>query len=1006
MTHGSYRRNGVRELDVAVDLLGDIRFYQLHSAPRRGPDSERPDPIPAQLFAALTATHAKLAAEPDGRGRLVVAWERRVGDPRLRVLLGGYPDFPPVRGATGDVRGADASRRSARAHELLPVLYPPGSRAHAVDPCEVLASWQSQPAWIRCDGRPDALWNAGGRIPGGQIRGGFDDYVAHLGDAFVWLTIASPLPIERIDEELASLDVQIPRLRRQESLESSRIALRRAESRFLELSRARETGMWNVHILVGGGSPASARGVAAMLCGATDLDDLPYTLAPAGHCAPLTEAMTGCSPFQATTELLVALARPPKRELPGVHVVDRAEFDLTPEIRGPIALGGILDDAGQLAGPFTVSTDTLNRHTFVAGATGAGKSQTVRHVLEQLHKAAVPWLVIEPAKAEYARMAGRIGGDRVTVIRPGAPDAPPVGLNPLEPEPGFPMQTHIDLVRALFLAAFEAEEPFPQVLHQALIQCYTDLGWDPVLGESRIEGVTPKHPQLGDLQRTALDVVTGIGYGREITDNVRGFIDVRISSLRLGTPGRFFEGGHPLDVADLLRRNVVLEIEDLGNDQDKAFLMGAVLIRLYEHLRTRHAAQPGGPGEPGSQFGLRHVTVIEEAHRLLKHVELGSPAAHAVELFTALLAEIRAYGEGIMIAEQIPTKVVSDIVKNTALKIIHRLPAADDREVLGAAMNLDEAQSRHVVSMPPGRAVVFADGMDRPMRIVVPLGEAREGTAAGPPAAIVRTRAVTCGSLCRTRACVLREINYAIRLGENPRLILWIELLTAAHVVGRPAPRPDRAWLRQFGEGVERRILECAIGHRVQAAVDSRYHGLLHYYQPESLAEHLRSVAMAYVDNGASPCDGSEVHWQAGQYRWLDVLSALKASPELNHPHPDTTAWAQRGLRLTGNTTAEQLDALRRHPDSWLPDSTIATGTGTPPIVLQAAAQLSQDPDPRSRLLEAILFLNLRTTWPLSVFAAAHAAADTANTADTADTADTEEGTRYERRHAFVARQA
>ena len=78
-----------------------------------------------------------------------------------------------------------------------------------------------------------------------------------------------------------------------------------------------------------------------------------------------------------------------------------------------------------------------------------------------------------------------------------------------------------------------------------------------------------------------------IGYGREITDNVRGFITVRVSSLRLGTTGRFFEGGHPIDFGKLMARNVVFEIEDVGDDRDKAFLMGTVLIQLTEHLRLQ-----------------------------------------------------------------------------------------------------------------------------------------------------------------------------------------------------------------------------------------------------------------------------------------------------------------------------------------------------------------------------------------------------------------------------------
>ncbi len=140
-----------------------------------------------------------------------------------------------------------------------------------------------------------------------------------------------------------------------------------------------------------------------------------------------------------------------------------------------------------------------------------------------------------------------------------------------------------------------------------------------------------------------------------------GFIRVRLASLRHGTTGRFLEGGHPLDFGALLRSNVVLEIEDVGDDADKAFLMGTVLIRLVEHLRLTHRdGQAGGQQSSGNRArGLAHLTVIEEAHRLLRRPSAdaaggGGAAAHAVELFAGLLAEIRAYGEGLVIAEQIP----------------------------------------------------------------------------------------------------------------------------------------------------------------------------------------------------------------------------------------------------------------------------------------------------------------------------------------------------------------
>ncbi|PXX71331.1 DNA helicase HerA-like ATPase [Nocardia tenerifensis] len=906
----------------------------------------------AALFAALTAAHAELlSAAADAV--LAVAWDRSAGEHRLRFLVGGYPRFPPVLAGTGDVA----------------VMYPPGSTARAAP--SVARDWARVPVWLRCGGRSDALsvQDAQAGSPGG--RGCFEDYVAHLPGEFVWLTIARPLPPAAVDTELADLEVRLPRLRARENSEPDRIALQRGEFRYRELAGARAAGMWSVHVLVGGPDEPSTRQAAGLLCSAADLDALPYVLQPHARTGSLAEIWAAAaepaefgSPFVASGELLAALARPPRRELPGIRAVERVRFDLTPEHDGQVDLGAILDDADQRVDRFRVGLDTLNRHSFVAGATGSGKSQTVRHLLEGLHGAGVPWLVIEPAKAEYAGMAGRIRAP-VTVIRPGDPAAVPVGLNPLEPEAGFPLQTHIDLVRALFLAAFDAVEPFPQVLSHALTRCYTDLGWDTVVSAARNTDATPRYPSLTELQAAASTVVDGIGYGREITDNVRGFIDVRLSALRLGTPGRFFEGGYRLDVADLLRRNVVLEIEDIGNDADKAFFIGAVLIRVFEHLRVHRG---------DNDSGLCHVTVVEEAHRLLRRAEPGTPAAHAVELFAALLAEVRAYGEGIIVAEQIPTKITPDVVKNTALKILHRLPAAEDRELVGATMNLAPAQSRHVVALPTGHGVVFGDGMDRPVRVAVPLGRHREARCPAPTIALSPAPAEP--------PLLLRDLHRAHRIADDPPLTLWMELMLLAHLVGRPPPTPDPGWLAALRRAHPRPLLTEAVGFRVRTGVDARYPGLSDYFRPELLSEHLTAAALATLDGDHSPCarhadstgadpgvqcSADETCWQAGPYRWADVERAL-ADPELapDRPHPDTAAWAERGLVLTGTTPREQLRELHTHPDTWA-DRAIVTGPEIPTLLAATIARLSHAPTAARRLRAATAHLRLSTPWPLAL---------------------------------------
>ncbi|MGW5740914.1 ATP-binding protein [Amycolatopsis sp. NPDC003861] len=939
-------------------MLEGFAFHDLLAVPR-GDDfaagADRPDETggrsPAQLFAALSAAHADLRFRgPDAA--FAVAWERPEGSRALRVLVGGRPHSPVAR---------------AKEDGVVPVLYPPGGLGRAADTAEIARRWAALPSWTRCTGGSDPLWTpqSGAEAPG---RGGFDDYVAHMPGAFAWLVVAEPVGAEAIERELLGLETTMPRLRQRENSEPDRIALLRAEGRFRELSRAQPAGLWSVHVLVGGPDEAATRAAAALLCSASDLDALPYVLTPGTDCAGFAEVWDKpvengalSSPFRATGELVAAVARPPRRELPGIRMTEPPLFDVTPEYTGDVPLGTVLDDADRPVGEFGVALDTLNRHTFVAGATGSGKSQTVRHLLEGLHRAGVPWLVIEPAKAEYAAMAGRLGADGlVTVIRPGDPAAYPGGLNPLEPVEGFPLQTHLDLVRALFLAAFDADEPFPQVLAQALTRCYADQGWDTVTGQVRGRVGPVKYPSLGDLQATAIEVVKGIGYGKEVADNVRGFVDVRIGSLRLGTPGRFFEGGHPLDVAALLRGNVVLEIEDIGSDADKAFFIGAVLIRLFEHLRVHH--------RHGAR-GLKHVLVLEEAHRLLKRAEPGSPAEHAVELFTSLLAEIRAYGEGIVVAEQIPGKIVPDVIKNTACKILHRLPAEDDRLAVGATMNLSEAQSRHVVTLPPGRAAVFTDGMDRPLRLRMPLNEGAEDTARvskSPP--VVARRSAACGRLCAASPCTLGRISEAAhRADADPKLVLWLELLTVAHITGRRAPEPDRGWLASLQRSFDEQTLECAVAHRIQAAVDARYAGIAEYNAPGEFVAHLAASATRTL-NGEPGCAFPEVRWQAGTYRWFDVKRALKPREGRDDtPHPATESWAARGLVLEGRTRAEQLAELLDRPECWRDDDPTVLGTVRPTPIDTAVRKLSREPDPGKRLLHAAGFLNLPNSWAVAV---------------------------------------
>ena len=865
------------------------------------------------------------AASAASRGRpFVIGWLSRGGGAPLELVTNAGPL------GEAEVPGT-----------ALGLLFPGGGRG-----TPVTDSWLGEldrMVWVPCPGRQaPALATTGGpgeASPESRPATLFEStLVTLMARPFGWLVVAEPT--ELIDAEVADLRTQLNVLRRHDE-EHSRFDMERAQRRLAELDTFREAGLWNVRVLAGAATEQDLGLLAPVLVGSVDLGRHPYRLRSAAGpqrladalMAKVQDARDGAHvPFTATAGALTALAGLPRREVPGLRVLDTGYFDLTSETGyrdgEVISLGAILDSQDRPVGSFQVPLPTLNRHAFVTGATGSGKSQTVRHMLEQFAGLGLPWLVIEPVKSEYAAMAGRIAGlgqaGQVTVINPSDPGAVPLSVNPLAPEPGYPVQAHIDMVRALFMAAFDAEEPFPQIMSQALQRVYEASGWDVVTGGGVPGAVTPPAiPTLAQLQRTALTVIEDVGYGRELQADVRGFVDVRLRSLRIGSAGRFFEGGHPADIGELLRRNVVLAIEDVANDEDKAFLMGTLIIRIVEHLRVR--------ARRDSRDGLRHVIVIEEAHRLLRAGREGRASAHAVELFASMLAEIRAYGEGIVVAEQIPAKLVPDVVKNTALKVIHRLPARDDRDVVGAAMNLDDVQSRQVVSLEPGMAAVFADGMDRPLRIRVPFGGGREKVLASAllprpsalPPPIAGRRSAACGPRCTEgRACTLLELRQADLLAapgsaDDAWLRVWVESLVLAFLTNRGLPAVP-AQLHRRWAGLNGRLRECLLATVIDRVTGRRALALRASYDPQRLSASVATVALRMLEHGTGAGTRAGPGWVIPQVRWLHeiervcplrggVPDPLDRAPPLDFDLPGIADWPDMQV-------GHRLRALRRHP--------------------------------------------------------------------------------------------
>jgi len=431
-----------------------------------------------------------------------------------------------------------------------------------------------------------------------------------------------------------------------------------------------------------------------------------------------------------TSAELALLTQLPLEETPGFALRDYAAFDTEftpPPATDSIALGAILQDGHETKHEFTIALNDLAKHGLIAGVTGSGKSTTLMTLLENVHRQGVPFCIIEPAKTEYRgwlETGSPIPGTQIYTL--GNENVAPFRLNPFEFQTGDSPDSssvleHIDHLKAVFNAAFVLYAPMPYVLDMALHEIYGDLGWDLASGRNTRLPVAqwanrhlyPVFPTLTDLYDKIDPVVLRLGYDRRVEQDIRAGLKTRIGALRLGAKGQMLDTAHSLPMSALLANPTILELDSVGSDDEKAFLIGLILVQLYEYRRLQ-AREGKLPAD------LQHLMVVEEAHRLLQNTstqvsnESSNMRATAVETFANILSEMRAYGQGILVAEQIPSKLIPDVIKNTNLKIVHRLVAQDDRASLGATMNLTDAQLRLVTTLPRGDAVIYAEGADHP----------------------------------------------------------------------------------------------------------------------------------------------------------------------------------------------------------------------------------------------------------------------------------------------------
>lgn len=406
---------------------------------------------------------------------------------------------------------------------------------------------------------------------------------------------------------------------------------------------------------------------------------------------------------------------PESGHLPGIKVKD--EPFVTPgeivsqenkKISGDtiIKLGKIIHRGLITETDYTISLSQLKRHGLITGSTGSGKTNTCLHILTELwKKAKIPFLVIYPIdKPDYRLLSAdkNVNGD-LLVFTLGDDTTSPFRFNPLEVPKGVLVRTYISLLMRTFSAAFSMWDPLPAVYRATLRRLYEEAGHhDLNVAKGGDPGTTaPLLSRLYELLTETADEMTK-DYGREARGNIKQGSEIRIRDL-LQNAGSVLNVKEGIPWELILKHPTVMEIGRVGSPEDSALIMGFLLMSLTSYLGSRRLFE---------RTKQHHVTLIEEAHRLMSSKSkggsslTGDPKAQAAEDFANILAEVRGFNESILIAEQIPTELVSGAIGNTYFKIMHWLEEQSSYELFSEVMNLNQQQREYARTLPTGQAIV------------------------------------------------------------------------------------------------------------------------------------------------------------------------------------------------------------------------------------------------------------------------------------------------------------
>lgn len=421
------------------------------------------------------------------------------------------------------------------------------------------------------------------------------------------------------------------------------------------------------------------------------------------------------SSLVSSNELAIQMGLP-RKSVCGFPVIEHADFGKEVVSYGKtlhgreICLGKIFSMGAEIPIEANLDVNSLTMHSFITGSTGSGKSNTIYEMLYQLHHIYdIPFLVVEPAKGEYKNVFGKFSNVSVYGTNPNKTAL--LKINPFSFPEDVHVLEHLDRLVEIFNVCWPMYAAMPAILKESIEKAYVAVGWDLERSENP-KG--KKFPNFADVLEQIETVINESKYSADSKGDYSGALLTRVRSLTTGL-NRLIFSSDEISSKELFDKSAILDLSRVGSSETKSFIMGLVVMKLNEYRMSS--------GKINS--ALSHITVLEEAHNLLKRtstdqtMEGSNLLGKSVELLANSIAEMRTYGEGFVIADQSPGLLDMSVIRNTNTKIILRLPDRSDRELVGYAAGLNDEQIEEISKLKKGVAAVYQNDWVEPVLVQI-----------------------------------------------------------------------------------------------------------------------------------------------------------------------------------------------------------------------------------------------------------------------------------------------